>query len=57
MFEKAIVMAVLILVVTTALMLVVSGFSQRKSDTLPPGRWTLSAIRISAQRMSLSLSR
>lgn len=44
MFKKASVTAVLILVVvTTALMLVASGFSQRKSDTLPPGRWTLSA--------------
>lgn len=44
MSKKAIVMAVLILVVVaTASVLVQSGFSQGKSDALPPGRWVISA--------------
>ena len=44
MVKKAILMAVLTLVVVaTASILVYSSFGQNKNDTLPPGRWTISA--------------
>ena len=44
MFKKAIVMAVLTLVgLATASILVHSSFGQNRNDTLPPGRWVVSA--------------